>query len=540
MSFFPIILFSIENELWMHLFISMLIYNWLSLIIFFINKISFNQFFTVNALTMKFQITILYLLFVVTTSYSQDKLLEQDINLRSYLSDKREVYPVVDTINNKIVLFLIDNDTINAQVYDNEYKFINSYKCPRPSGKYKILIGSTIDSGSYYLYFSNNRKKEFLVKSLNVDNSTSTERKLDFKLKNEEYIESIDYMNDLYVLTRTKLPSIYKIRLFKADKLVTCKELDLSEVINNEMIPNKFADELYDDVESEPKFDFQRIKIENPNPLDLTSNDSKIYCYNHNIVLSLDKEENETSLIFINLNDYTVVNKKFKHGDFRIKNNQRTLSNSYIYNDQLYQLKISKSELCFTVHCIKTNSLIKQYYANSEEDINFKNTPLILRKDIGGKDFTERNLGKTKQILKKLITGAIGISVYPIGDKLEVQLGGIKECYPTGNMLIAGLSGAIGGAIISGGRYIYVPDYTMYSYSNYANSRSVYFKCLLNNRNLNYIPGKIGLNPFDKIKQFVIKNKIPATTQTIFKIDNYFVFGYYSDKSKKYYLHKFE
>ena len=102
---------------------------------------------------------ILFLLLSLTiNTYSQDILMEQDICLRSYLSDRRDVYPVLDDLSGKIALFLIDNDTINALTYSKNYEPLNSCKCPRPNGKFKILIGNTVTQNECNLFFTNNRE----------------------------------------------------------------------------------------------------------------------------------------------------------------------------------------------------------------------------------------------------------------------------------------------------------------------------------------------------------------------------------------------
>ena len=143
-------------------------------------------------------------------------------------------------------------------------------------------------------------------------------------------------------------------------------------------------------------------------------------------------------------------------------------------------------------------------------------------------------------MLRKLLAGSLGISVYETGNKLEVLLGGIKESPSTGNMLAMGLIGAVAVPLISGGAYYAVPNYTMNSYSSYTNSRSVYFKCLFDKQNLEHVAGDPNQNPFDKIKEFISTIQTPQSTQTIFKLNDYFVLGYYSPDEKKYYLRKFK
>ncbi|WP_461641343.1 hypothetical protein [Labilibaculum euxinus] len=484
---------------------------------------------------------ILFLLLLLTVnSYSQDILMEQDICLRSYLSDRRDVYPVLDDLSGKIALFLIDNDTINALTYSKNYEPLNSCKCPRPNGKFKILIGNTVVQNECNLFFTNKRKTEFLVKTIDLNNNTSKEYKIPLKLNREEYLESVSYKNKLYILSRIYYSSIYKLRVFEGCEPAVCIEHDFTKILSANSKPDRIADDLYDTPSATTTTNIKRIECSNPNSLDITSEENKLYCYDDKIVLSFDGEKDKTTLITIDLNNYTYTSKNFKQGELEKTNKLATLSNSYIHGNKLYQLIVNKTGLCFTVHNLKTDSLLKTYSVKSEEEIYFRNSALLQKIDGNGFSTSERELDKTKQVLRKLLTGYLGISVYETGNNLEVLLGGIKESPSTGSLIAMGLVGAVAVPLVSGGAYYAVPNYTMNSYSSYANSRSVYFKCLFDKQNLEHVTGNSSPNPFDKIKEFVGTIKTPQSTQTIFKVNDYFVLGYYSSNEKKYYLRRFE
>ena len=298
------------------------------------------------------------LLLLAINSYSQDILMEQDIYLRSYLSDRRNVYPVVDNLSGEIALFLIDNDTINAQTYNKIYEPSNSYKCPRPKGKFKILIGNTLVQNEYNLFFTNNRKKEFLVKTINLNNNTSKEYRIPLKLSKEEYLESVCYKNKLYILSRIHHSSIYKLRVFEGSELAVCIEYDFTKILSPNCKPYQIADDLYDTPSTITTTNIKRIECNNPNSLDITSEVNKLYCYDDKIVLSFDSAKDKTKLITIDLNNYSYTTKNYNQDTLENSNKVNTLSNSYIHDNKLYQLIVNKRELCFTIHCLKTDSLL--------------------------------------------------------------------------------------------------------------------------------------------------------------------------------------
>ena len=70
--------------------------------------------------------------------------------------------------------------------------------------------------------------------------------------------------------------------------------------------------------------------------------------------------------------------------------------------------------------------------------------------------------------------------------------------------------------------------------------RSVYFKSLIDTQNYKHVTGEIKYNVFDQIKEFQTENENGMTSETIFKMKDYYVFGYYNVWDKKYYLRKFD
>lgn len=155
-----------------------------------------------------------------------------------------------------------------------------------------------------------------------------------------------------------------------------------------------------------------------------------------------------------------------------------------------------------------------------------------------------RELDETEQIFRKIEGGNIGISAYKSKDYVEITIGGYKKMV-TKELIAAATAGALvsTGATLSNqatgpsnSNYYYNP--TMYSYQNYSHARSVYFKSLFN-ESLENIKGSLKDNAFDKIRKYIDDNRKDLSTETIFKVYNYYVLGYYNKKEGKYYLLKF-
>lgn len=126
---------------------------------------------------MKRRILIYVLIILSFRLFSQDLLFEQDITLKSVFKDKRESFPIVNNDKNEIVLFLLDNKEIYSLLFNKKYELIDSYTTNRPESKFKILLGHSADSISYHMFFTNDKKNQFYIKSVNL-----IERKADDKL----------------------------------------------------------------------------------------------------------------------------------------------------------------------------------------------------------------------------------------------------------------------------------------------------------------------------------------------------------------------
>ncbi|HBC05165.1 MAG TPA: hypothetical protein DC015_13465 [Aequorivita sp.] len=76
-----------------------------------------------------------------------------------------------------------------------------------------------------------------------------------------------------------------------------------------------------------------------------------------------------------------------------------------------------------------------------------------------------------------------------------------------------------------------------YSFYSYKFNKSTRIECLFD-ENFEHIPGATPHNVFDTIEAFTLKNP-KAKAETIFKIQNSFIYGKYNDEADTYELFKF-
>lgn len=486
---------------------------------------------------MKTSLSFFGLMLIFLTGFTQEILVEQSIYLESHSSNRRGVYPLVDNASGDVALFLLDNDSIRVQQYDKDFSFNKAYHCERPQGKFKHLTGHSISNNQYHLYFSNKKRKEFLIKTIDMKRKESSEKRIPLMVSKEQYLESVCCNNKLYVLSKKIMSSMYKLRVFKGTELEIGVEYDLNKVLANRVPQDVVVDDIYGTPMVKAISNFVKIENGDPNPLDLTSRENKLYCVNNQLILSFDDNTDKTLVFKIDLSNYALSTNTYEQANFTGKKNQKVRSNSYIYNNSLYQLKVSRSELCFLIRDLNSGRLLKEYRVHGEEKISFSNTPPMLKAGsffhMGGK---EQN---TIQLLRKLAVNKVGISTYPRNGQMQVMIGGIiEENSGVGVRMLFGTLGILTYAAWT--ELNDVSNITMTSFLSYQNNKALVFTSLLDPENLQHIAGEPSTNPYDKMKEFISNKESPMSIFTLFKFNDYYVLGYYLNESGKYFLRKFE
>ena len=182
--------------------------------------------------------------------------------------------------------------------------------------------------------------------------------------------------------------------------------------------------------------------------------------------------------------NYKRIDKYLSSDNFKVKN-----SNSYIFNQNIYQASSNKEQLFLTIKEIATNKILKQYKIEKDKPISFANTPIVQN---GGMYINRRILKKTKQFLRKISTSNIGISVNKFGDNYQLTLGGVSEI--SANGMMSGMGGMMGGIPIAGfGNLTLFFNPTAFAFNSYKDTRSVAIKSVLD-PNFEHLKGVIKEN----------------------------------------------
>lgn len=275
---------------------------------------------------------------------------------------------------------------------------------------------------------------------------------------------------------------------------------------------------------------FSLLKIDSKNPTSLVYSAKKRKCYfnEKQITITLDTNIDFTQVFTIDLGSFTITEKTVKQ---RVITGDRFYlsSNSFYFENNLYQLKTSMDQFYFSIKDLDGKTL-KEYDASSRKKIDFKNSLSSIKEknDAGDK----KTLENTSQFIYKINDVYIGLSCYKLGQNNLMTFGGISPEKMDMNEHLTfqyGLVGAIIGAIAF--------NPSVNSFNTYQNRTVNKFESLIDT-NGNHVEGEIQPLAFDKIGTFFEENK-NVSSQTLFKIESVYYLGYYDTKTKEYTIRKF-
>ncbi len=490
---------------------------------------------------MKLPFFSILFLFLAHPVFSQKTIITINSPFDSGTQNDKTSYAISNELNNDLVIFLKENKTCKAFLYNSDYqKKSEMITDPLPK-KYNQILGYTIYGNSYSFFLSNTNFSRFGVLFFDFDEKTSSTKKIDFYVdEDEEYIDSFNYQDKMYLITSTVGTSDLNLYLFDhtyktkkntvsfsdietpdpddPDYLITLNYL-LGEVPRNNNTHKKIA----------------RIEENNPNAIETTSKINKLFIDDDRLILSIDYFDDETILCYLDLKTQKTtiktVDKPFK------KEDDYTKSNSYFFDDKLFQIASSFEKMKFTVTDLKSEKMITEYSVKKSDSITFKNSPIIQEGKSSNprKNPSIKEMEKTSKYLKKITSGDLGISVYKTKEKYNVILGGTKEITnsgPPGLQSENSIELSTGGTIVSGFNSI------GFSYSSYTFTTSTYIKCLFDS-DFEHLQGEAPKNAFDLINEFEGTLKRPLASNVFWHYGRMH-YGYFDRKKKAYYLHIFE
>lgn len=474
---------------------------------------------------------ILFLIgFVYSSLFAQIEIASFKNFLKENSTDIKDVIPVVNTKNNDLAILIADAKNVYAYKFNDEFKLTGQLSSETKKRKYKILLGSSIYGNEYKIFLTNKSNTQFASVSFSFNDKKNTIK--EFLLPSgQTFIQTVSLKNKFYIISGNKMDGSIYLNYLNEDGNLQYIPLDIAELklLNKKNKKVRVVDLLL-------PFNYSPIKKfeENtPNSIESVSETAKMYLKDDNLIISFDNNENTTQLFTVNLTNYKVSTVTFNKPLSNVKSGRKK-TNSFIFDDKIAVVAATKNILSMYILDYSTGNFIKEYAVNQDEEILFKNTPIIQK---GGFYNGYRELEKTKKFLRKITAGKIGVSVIKNKNTYLLTLGGYVEQRTAAPMMMGGFGG-IGGAIASVGsvnvNLFFNP--TMFAYNSFTNTKSTQIECLFDTNFEHIKDAEVPKNIFDKIKSTPKKSDIGYT---IFKYKDFYIRSDYTPSDKTYHLRKF-
>lgn len=448
-----------------------------------------------------------------TASSGQTLLASHPLELKK----SRNNHQILNAVNtkNQVFAFASDKETVKVLKYSPYLFFSDSLTLTRPEKDYEFMAGYGFESnGNPTVFWASSNFKKVQSVAIDFENKTSKATTFQFDFKDESILNTFSENNSFYILTLPKKENKLKFYILNNGKAEE-KVLDFSSYnfTNSQGKPNTF-NEL---ISSEG---LELVDTKTLNPLFKCVGKSKMYLSGKQLVLTFDSTA-KTQIFEIDLNTFIISEKNIPQ---QILTKSTGKSNSYYFQEKLYTLKTNEEELSIASIDLKTQQVIKKYYADTKDTISFRNSPLFSQ--TGSQK--GRILKNTKKFLQRLDASDIGISVYQTPYALMITVGGVRSVASTGDMIM----GFAGAALIATGN-----GSNIGSLFDGNNLQSIYFEGLFNE---NFEHQNIEQQPLavDAISQFLNENDV--TLQSVFSFKEYYILSYYDSKKKEFIMRKFE
>ena len=473
-------------------------------------------------------------------AFGQEKVFETDLSQERIL-DSRRIYPVVDE-DESTTLYIYESQKVTCKMLDKDYQETDRYTFPTPPRMPVRLFGQNIEGNQHHLFFANRRATRFFVHVINVTEKRNYVKPLSIKAKGERHLESISYKDRFYLVRMKQFTSIMVIYEFKGSELISRKELDLSE-------PKPFGayrDDLYSrfimpsaQTPLEQELSADMFEIRDPYTPEHAAEPAKLYVKANKIYMTVEKSHQLTKVIKVDLGTYEYSVDAFTHEPLVCGTQVGIKTNSFLWDDVLFQVKVCRSKLRFSVTRLSDKKVPRSYTAQNSQSIFFKSG--AIRQETGALHYrieTSKALN-TRQFLRQLNNSQLGILVFAQNDRLIVRISGYKVLeseYITvdQNEDDYGYLKTPLGIIRSG--LLLAND----GEESFRNFRSIHFDTKLEPNTFRYIKGNVRSDIFQRIRSFEKSLNTTDENRIVFKNGDAYLYGYYSRVDRKFILEKFD
>jgi len=450
------------------------------------------------------KLLIFFLLFCKSVLLSQTVLNSYPLDLKKY-DENNQVLNVENTTTHDVFVFAANTESITILKYNSALFLKDEFTVARTNlDKHSIIGYSFSEDGNPTLYWATQDYSSIFVVKYYLEGKTYKMLSFKFPISSQYVITTFQKNNLFYILSKHISEPALIVDIFK-NGIVEEKAFDFSAFT----FQNRKTQVLtFNQVLKENPI--EKIESDDYNPLSKSTQKSKVYMIDDHIVLTLDHNPKQTKVFDMNLVSHDLTEKNVPQS---VTESPKKLSNSFLYNDKIYQINATQDELLFDIKDYNSGETIKSFKVMKNDTIRFKSSPLLAQGDTQ----KPRELKKTSKFLQRLSYLDIGLSVFKSSQNTLVTLGGVprmERMYYTVN------------------NELYTWDYTQTFHSE-----SVFFESTLN-RNSEFVNPQQQPLAIDNINYFLDQNK-KAAFPNILKVKDFYILGYFDSAAKQYIMRKF-
>lgn len=468
------------------------------------------------------------------SSFAQEKYLEVSLDgVKTTSGFINNVHLIKNDETGNLSLFLEEPKTTYGFQYDEDLKQIAQLTSKGVKRKYKEIIGQASAGGKVRLIQKNTKGNKFASILYDFENQQTEEMEYDLDMSDQNYLQSYNRDGICYVFTIFKNTSILNKWTFTLDGEVTSEELTLED----EMKRNKLRSfNLYKLIEEGGGMNsFVHIsKVENklPNTLDIATEQSKMFTHENGFYWTLDENHQYTAILDFQLPDLlpklTIVRKSVIGDANSVK------TNSFISGDILAQIVSNSKNMNLVFKDLETQEVINEYNLSKDEEIAFKNGPILQEGSVYSFGST-RKFEKSSKFLRKIASDKNGIALFRSNNGYRAIIGGIRSQGGGGGF---GMMGAMGGIpMATAGGVVVSFNPASFAYGSYGSTSSTRIESLFDIE-FQHIEGELTSNVFDEIE--ILSGDWLKRADDVYLVEDFVLFGNYDTNKKLYTLYKFE
>lgn len=482
--------------------------------------------FLKNAMRQKIRFSGLVLVFFIgLSSASAQKHFALIETERDFPDEKlQEVFPITDNKSETLALILQSKKGLESYLYNANKERINHISIKKLPSKSDVLVGNAIQGNDYRLFYSNKSESQFSMVQLNFDDgSYQITEDLNLKISGEKILKYISQDDKLYLLTLKRFSSILKLYTFNMAGQITTRRYDLSneKIENDNGLTYDLSTLIYQNNVTNKAIEFIDVSV--PNSLETASSITKIYFLDDQLIITNNLYTKFTYKIAINIHEENYTFDKIENIHFK-KDDKLVTANSFIIKNHILTTYANGDQVFLDIYKADTSELVKTFTISKDEDISFKNSPIMIENG----DFSKlREVEKSSKFIRKISYSNIGVSAFEMDNQYIITLGA-SEPSNTSSMIIIGyvVGGVVGAAIFA-------------AFESYSETKSTRIQCLFDSE-FNHLQGSIPKNGFDQIKAFVDSNNFKTLEkQTVFKFKDSYVWGSFNWTTGHYRLYTF-